>query len=223
LAVNPSDALVSVNGFEMGSRREFQVSTDAEYAFEVSAPGHRTVETVARCGTSVRKEVTVKLPSGGKDDESAAKVAGLSDISRTRGLPSLFVIEARGEEFKLYLYTRDLALEEIPLRAPLRVAEVLGHPTESTMPIATDAFLSLWEKQRAKTAGEIDLSPEPFAGGAAEIAAGAPTPGDSKWYNSPTFWWIAGGVAGGILVTYLLTRQGEPVRSQPSGISIKID
>ncbi len=229
LDVTPASAEVKVNGFDLKNRRTFQLSGEHPYAMEVTAPGHRPVETIAQCGRALKKEVRVALLA--EKPGASANQALLTEISRRRGVQTLCLIEPRGDEFKLYLYTPSRAIEEIPLKSPLRVAEVLGNPSESSMPIASDAFMLLWEKHRT-SASELDREPDlrlasaastGFAGAPGETSAEVPRGSGEKWYNNSTFWWITGGLAGGVVLTYLLTRGGTTVKSQPTGISIKID
>lgn len=216
VSITPKEATVRWNGFDVGGRRSFHLAPAQRFTLTATAAGHRPTETVVTCHGTERRELRISLEKAADSGDKAPSL--LSAISARRGLQTLCLIEPQGGEFKLYLYTPASVIEEIPLRAPLRVADVLESPGESELPIATDAFVTLLEKQRvASAASDWDLSPP--AGAPPALADHAVASG--RWYNSSTFWWVTGGLVGGILLTFLATR-GSSAKSQP-GVTLHLD
>lgn len=127
------------------------------------------------------------------------------------------------------------------MRETLTVSDVLEAPSENAFPVASEAFLALWQhsdddsKTLRDDAGMPPLlgertpmgvwqgnrDHEPLTGGTGittlrERTRVAP----KEWYQDWVVWTIAGGIAGGLLVTLLVTREGA-VKSN-SNISIKL-
>jgi hypothetical protein len=210
----PEQAAVTVNGFAMGSRREFHLPLGRRFTLSASAPGHDSAKREIDCQRQKRDIVVLRLPKSAVPVASRHDLAG---ISRGNGLSSLCLIEARSDQFKLYLYSPGLPVDEIPLVKPLRIADVAARGGEVELPVRTDAFLSLYEKHRLASADLFSISRSDDSA-SAELSHSV---ADPRWYNDWRVWAIAGVVVAGATSLYFLTREGA-VQSSPNPGGIRL-
>lgn len=209
------DGETIVNGYAFGLRRDFQLPAGGRYHFQIVSAGHEPWETRLTCDRQSRREVNVQFrPSLAR---TVAPSIELAKITEGQNLSSLFLIQAAAERFRLYLFTPGSRLEEIPLREPLRVAEVLDNPGAG-LPVARDTLDGLLQRHRL-----AQMSLPAMADAPGEISGdfGGSEP---QWYNDWRVWAVAGGIVTGVIVGYLATR-GPEVRTNggPSGIRIQLD
>src|SRR5262249_47739942 len=155
--------------FSVGRQRDLLLAVPYRYRLEA-----RSGVTEVSCERSGRRTVAIPPPS-----ELKVAVSTLSDIVQRQGMRTLLLIVPRNDEFRFYLYNPNSAPREIPLKAPLRVAEVLEAPAESSLPLASDAVAGIAERP-----GALGVESGPATVDAAELrlsrSAEAP-----RWYNSP--------------------------------------
>lgn len=210
--VSPSNALVRVNGFEMGRRKTFYLSQGSSYLLSAAMPGYETNESVLECDGRGQRRLLVPLKK--EDRKINSKKDSLFQVSSRYGVESLCLVEPKRGEFRLHLYSPGLAMEEIPMLRPLLVAEVLDSPGDEALPIATDAFLQIFQKHRlARLTAVLDPLPSTLKYEASGTS--------DTWYNNWKVWAIVGGVIGGAALAYFAT--SNSVDSRPGGIKIKID
>lgn len=199
----PEEASITVNGFPMGKRRQFQLAGGAQYHFTVAAAGFEPDDNKIQCDRSSKRDSVVRLKR--QNEETIARTQDLAKVTQGNGVGSLCLIEAKEDRFRLYLFSPGVALDEIPLQAPLRIAEVARQPASGTVPVSSDAFLALFEKHRvAQGYVAMNTSAEPSL-----AVAGRVETTEAQWYNDWKFWAITGGVLAGVAGAYFATKAPE--------------
>lgn len=207
--VTPPAAKIFVNGFPW-TEKSLVALPQRALRVRAEAFGHLSETREIPCSKAGTTKVTLALAPGAAPHSSE----NLAALARRGKFESLFLIEAAGEDLKLFFFTPTQEVREVPMDSPLRIADLLQDPVGAPLPIRSDAFLEMWKRSLAQS-----LSVDPMAAG--ETLAVAPRP-RSEWYNNATLWIIAGGLVGGAVLTYLLTREA-PVRSQPGGVTFPVD
>ncbi len=205
-------AVVFGNGFEMGSHRQFRLPKGGTYHLRAETAGSQSNTVVVSCERPGIKSATLAMnalsPSHSADS--------LSQLSRSHAVESLCLVEPQGDRFRLYLYTPGVSVDEIPMQAPWKVADVLENPNTDAVPIATDAFLDLLSRHRNSRLALAESSPGPLP---QRVTAGVTD--ESRWYNNWKFWAVASGVVGAAVITYLATRSSQ-VSSTQTGLHVTI-
>lgn len=197
---------VRVNGFEVGARRTFQLAA-GEHRITAAVDGQPR-ERSFLC----ERQGRTRLSIGDAPLKTAAP--SLESIRRRHQLSSLFLLKPDGGRYTLMLYTPGLALEEIPTSQPILADTAIGAEARP-LPVATDAFLQLFERHRTQSTLAL-----------ADTSAWAENrlhePPASQWYNNWKFWTILGGAATAVAVSYFATRQ-DSVKTQGGWVSVNLD
>lgn len=192
--------LESVNGF----------AQDA--ANEISLPSGKGYWVQWRDSHLTKRESTVQCRGAGRVAVSETMgQASLGELGDRYRVGTLAFIEPGGDGFRLYLYTRGVGLDEIPLEKKLSVRDVLTDPMATHLPVDQAGFGKL---RQSHGWGEPLLA-GPWTGNPESVAvAEKETP---RWYNKWTTWAVAGGIVAGILVACLASQPKSQVQTQAHG------
>jgi len=203
LRVEPSHATLMVNGFDLKLGEKFSLPSGKKYWLEVKSVGFEPWSGLLSCYGPQRRELKIHLRP--VDDALLARTISLNSPVRVANKSHCLIAPAK-EEFKIFLYTPNVGLDEIPLTKPLLAAQLLSDPSGAALPIASDAFVSLFQRHQS-SAGfpdqqSVGLDTESLA---SRVQGSVSKPGP-RWYNDWKVWAVAGLVVGGGVAGYLLTR-----------------
>jgi len=204
LSLSPESARVTINGFPLTAKEYRSLLTGKLYRLRVDAPGYVSKDEIISCQTSRRTKLSIHLAKGFE------RTASLSEI---KGYQTLLLIKPEKDRFRLFLYSQDRAMDEIPLERPLRVAD-LGQ-SFGGVPVS-DAAAAIFQKHR------LDLAANFTYTNSVDPVLRMNEPKDDQWYNDWRVWAIAGGVVAGGVVAYLMTKNGGSVGTQ-NRIGVKIE
>ncbi len=213
VSVAERSASIFANGVALGAGRVFRLPLGGRYHLRAESEGARSENILVECSRPAIKAASLVLKKETKRERS------LAQLSRSHSVESLFLVEPDGDNFRLFLYTPGVSVDEIKLNSPWRVAELLNSPNSDSVPIATDAFLDLLGQHQSSRLSYLETpSPDRVA---LQQKMSLEAPSDSRWYNNWKFWAITGGVVGAAVITYLATRP-TTVKSTQTGIAVTI-
>ena len=201
----PNFVEVKVNGFLMGSIKEVALVPGGAHHLELIAKGFKSREQIVHCKGLEHKRLKISLEQN--REPSQIEVAKLNRMSNSK---SMILIEPIKDTFKLFLYTPGNEMDEIPLRNPLRLAN-LGLGSDLIVGPSTDATIALFEKHKL-LASNLQVTEIGKNNDSSllqnSVNAGVKT-GKTTWLESPVFWGIIGGVLLGGAVTYFANQRGN--------------
>ena len=204
VAFSPAQASVTVNGFYLGARKRFQLPKGKAYSFRFLERGFETVEKSFQCREPGKWQWEIHLTPS----ENELPQLG----QRT---PSYLMVDAQDRVIQFFLFTPGVALDVIPVSEPLKIARVIADPLEEGVPIRTDSFNQLWRQHQ-----RMSLRHLPQHGGmGGTLLLHQPS---VPWYQDWKVWAIVGGITGGVLTTYFLTKKKD-LGSQVGGIRVNFD
>ncbi len=194
-------SLETVNGFLQHGANEIALPSGKDFSLQWWDSRRIKRESAVHCRGAGRVAVS--------EFAAESSLGGLGDRYR---VGTLAFIEPGGDGFRLFLYTRGVGLDEIPLEKKLSVRDVLTEPMATQLPVDQAGFGKLRESHgwgnSLRLAG-------PWMGGAeSSVAAEKETP---RWYNRWTTWAVAGGIVTGILVAVLAHKPQSQVQTQAHG------
>jgi hypothetical protein len=205
LSIAPIEASVTVNGFEMGARRHFELIGGTRYQIVVTAAGYLPKELGFECkGVGQWIETLHLLPGVEMGSGDLLRIARLA---KSPGVGSLVVVDSdRLGRFRLFLYTSGIGLESIPTEQPLTLASLDHQTTEERLPISSDALSGIIESHR-RLPLRVGAAP---SGEQGYTLVGNKKADDLRperqWYEKKEFWWILGGVGAAVLTGLVLSR-----------------
>lgn len=187
VSVTPQSAELVWNGFSLGKARELN-APPGTHSLTLRRDGYEPSHTLISCqGQSIEK-VTSTLQSRLPDPKSSQQTE------------TVLWVERENERLRLFLHTPGVALDEVPVEKPLRVADILSQPGID-IPIAQDAFIDLLERHRVASVGLTGPSASPVA--TTELTAVKP------WYERWEFWAVAGAAVTVGVLAVLSSRTGD--------------
>jgi hypothetical protein len=199
--ISPVTAQVSINGFLVSNPREFVLPSDSSHHLAVTALGFEPKREMISCKGLETKRINLAL-----NQVRETSMVSKAESFQAKDLKSMLLIEPTEDRFKLFLYTPGTAIDEMPLKYPIKLTELASEVENRDVPIATDAAVSLFEKHRllATNLQVTNFENEnPLSSVKTEIR------GESKgksWIESPVFWGIVGGVLLGGAITFFATQ-----------------
>ena len=207
----PAYASLSVNGFVQGGRRKFHLPP-GEFEFQFQAPGFNTKSERITCVRTTRFQRTVQLKKA--DDSPKSYLSELEGVRQRNAMGSLFLIQPSDGIFRFFLLSSEGRMDPIPMSRPLKISEVVNQENAS-LPIARDEMKTLIQRHSLNRA-DLSLSALASDGMAFDTASGALAErvgGPDRWYNDWKVWAVVGGIAAGMVGTYLMTR-GPEIRTK---------
>jgi len=210
----PPEAAVTINGFSVARSKNYALAVGEPYRIKISRAGYDDRELDLDCQRPGRTVAEVKL----NERRVSATDLAVSNVDKPGIVPSsAFLIEPGKDDIRIYLFTPGVGIDEIPLRKPIRIAEVLRNPRDREIPVLSDAFVDVVQKHEARVA-------ENFAGGRDGMASTSlEISRKPSWYEDWRVWAIAGGLAGGAVLAILMASSKNNVTSRPAGVGIRID
>jgi len=215
LDVNRNQARIVANGFDVGSGRQLRLPIGGTFHVHAETNDEESPSILVPCERPGIKRASITL----RRKKLSVQSGSLSQLSQSHSVESLCLVEPVGDSFRLFLFTPGVAVDEIPLKNPWLVAEVLDNPTTDSVPIATDAFLDLLSRHHTSRLSYLENPSADRTLIQGKMATGASS--DTQWYNSWKFWAITGGIVGATVVTYLATKPST-VKSNQTGLSVTI-
>lgn len=153
-----------------------------------------------------------------------ARKATLAKISQRHSIATLLVLDkveatvgADADEYRLYLFTPGLGLDQVPVQRPLRSNEIRKN---SALPIEWNGFQQLVEKHQRQVTRLAGLGDVAMPVQTGDELPGARSDLDATpWYRQTTTWVVAGALFAGITVAILASRSAAPVQNSTSSSS----
>lgn len=204
----PVEASLILNGFELGTRRHFELVGGARYSIVANAPGYLPRELSFECNGAGQWIEALKLvPGVGFGPEDLLRV---SRAAKSFGVGSLIVVDSdRLGRVHLFLYTSGVGLEPIPWEKPVTLASLDQESTEERLPVSLGALSEVIESHR-KIPLKAGLGVKEKFQGSLLGDLKAPDRGEPKeWYKKNEFWWLLGGLGAAALAGILVSRGTE--------------
>lgn len=212
----PLNAAVSLNGFPL-KERSVRLNSGASYEVLLQGEGYREQRKTLRCGKAKVLEIAAELQRSDKITWTESWEKTLTHLARRHDREALLIVTSQEERLKLFYFTPGASVEEVPLNNPPRLAELAD--TEAALPIATDAFVGIVQRQRVAS---LSLGEPLREGDRAGLTDKLPY--QRRWYNDWKFWAVVGSVAAISLVAYASSRGNSQVGTQKvDGVVIRFE
>lgn len=119
--ISPSSAHVRVNGFSVLNPKEFILASGSAHHLEVTALGFEPKKEMISCRGLETKRMKWVL-----NQSQGASLVFKNESIQPRDFKSMLLIEPKEDRFSLFLYTPGTAIDEMPLKHPIKLAELGG-------------------------------------------------------------------------------------------------
>lgn len=212
VGTSPEKALVRLNGFPMRASQPVRILARSDLQIQAQAEGYEAAAHSLSCDKLGVRSVQLKLR------RRSEPVPTLATVAKSNAVKSLLLVSPVGEEARLFLFTPGLRVDEVQTSRPILLADFRGEEASAHPSIKTDAFTSLVEAHRVAWLDRRDPLQPPI-----EYRNSLETDISQQWYNDWKVWAVVGGIVGGVVITYLATRQPEVMTNPPRGLRIQID